>query len=104
VWACYFLGARAGEEEGALIGRVRFYVEGAPGGELLNSDEVAITQTADGALVIRPIVQDRGARLLAVLEGFDDDFVRSLERDAEVMCPRDSESLIATEHLSGSIC
>ena len=49
----------------------------------LKSDEVTITQTADGALIIRPIPQDRGAQLLAALEGFDDDFVESLERDIE---------------------
>ena len=53
----------------------------------LNSDEVTITQTADGALVIRPTVQDRGAQLLAVLEGFDDDFLASLERDSEDQRP-----------------
>jgi len=53
----------------------------------LNSDEVTITQTSDGALVIRPIAQDRGAQLLAVLEGFDDDFIESLERDQEELAP-----------------
>ena len=53
----------------------------------LHSDEVTITQTLDGALLIRPIVQDRGAQLLAVLEGFDDDFVASLERDPEDQAP-----------------
>jgi len=49
----------------------------------LNSNDVTITQTTDGALVIRPIFQDRGAQLLAVLESFDADFVRLLERDSE---------------------
>ena len=53
----------------------------------LNSDEVTITQTTDGALVIRPIIQDRGAQLLAVLEGVDDDFAASLERDSEGQRP-----------------
>ena len=53
----------------------------------LYSDEVTITQTLDGALLIRPIVQDRGAQLLAVLESFDDDFVASLERDPEDQAP-----------------
>ena len=53
----------------------------------LNVDEVTITQTSDGALVIRPITQDRGAQLLAVLEGFDVDFTQTLERDQDENTP-----------------
>ena len=53
----------------------------------LNVDEVTITQTSDGALVIRPIAQDRGAQLLAVLEGFDVDFAKTLERDQDENTP-----------------
>jgi len=49
----------------------------------LNSNDVTITQTTDGALVIRSIFQDRGAQLLAALESFDADFVRLLECDSE---------------------
>ena len=60
----------------------------------LNVDEVAITQTTDGALVIRPLVQDRGAQLLAILEGFDQDFVDTLERDQEdILPPQEREDL-----------
>ena len=49
--------------------------------------EVVITQTADGALVIRPREQDRGAQLLAILESFDEDFVEALEREREEQSP-----------------
>ena len=63
----------------------------------LKNDEVTITQTTDGALVIRPTAQDRGAQLLAVLEGFDDHFVTSIERDSEDQCsPQEREDLRGT--------
>ena len=60
----------------------------------LDVDEVTITQTADGALVIRPHVKDRRAQLLAVLNAFDEDFIEALRSDqSERDEPQEREEL-----------
>lgn len=45
----------------------------------LDARKVEITRTDNGDLIIHPLPQDRGAALLAALDGFDDDFVDALE-------------------------
>jgi hypothetical protein len=55
------------------------------------------------ALVIPPTVQDRGAQLLAILEGLDDDFVKSLERDAEDQRPPQEREDLCDDKLTASL-
>jgi len=45
----------------------------------LSTDRVQISRTPEGDLVIHPCQARRGQALLAVLEGFDADFVSALE-------------------------
>ena len=46
----------------------------------LSVNEVSITRTPDGGLLLRPIVQDRGAQLQAILQDLDDEFIEILEQ------------------------
>jgi len=60
----------------------------------LHTDHVEISRTASGDLLLRPIRPDRGAALLRVLEGFDEEFVTALEEDrAEQPRMQDREPL-----------
>jgi len=60
----------------------------------IDTAEVEISQTANGDLIIHPITLDRGAALLAALNGFDDDFINQLEQDyAQQLVMQDRESL-----------
>ena len=45
----------------------------------LDTDQVQISRTAEGDLVLHPLPEDRGQALLSALTGFDDDFVAALE-------------------------
>jgi antitoxin VapB len=47
----------------------------------LDVTQVEISKTANGDLVIHPLPINRGALLLAALNGFDDDFVNQFEQD-----------------------
>lgn len=47
----------------------------------LDADRVEIFRTAEGDLVIHPLVERRGDALLRALQGFSDDFVAALEDD-----------------------
>ncbi len=44
----------------------------------LATNQVEISRNAEGELVLRPIPGDRGAALLAALQGFDAEFADSL--------------------------
>ncbi len=60
----------------------------------LDARKVEITRTDNGDLIIHPLPQDRGAALLAALDGFDDDFVDALEADRlEQLEMQDREAL-----------
>lgn len=60
----------------------------------LDTDRVEITLTQEGDLLIHPIRQERGDALLQALEGFDDDFIRALEKDRAGQPPmQDREQL-----------
>lgn len=45
----------------------------------LDTQQVEITRTESGDLLIHPLPMPRGATLLEALAGFDDDFVAALE-------------------------
>jgi antitoxin VapB len=47
----------------------------------LSAERVEITRTVDGDLLIHPITQQRGTKLLEVLGAFDDQFIAILEQD-----------------------
>ncbi len=47
----------------------------------LDINEVEISRSANGDLIIHPIPLDRGAALMAALNGFDDEFASQLEQD-----------------------
>ena len=47
----------------------------------IDATQVEISREANGDLVIHPLPLDRGAALLAVLNGFDEDFVSRLEQN-----------------------
>lgn len=47
----------------------------------LDTDQVEITRTEQGDLIIHPIRTTRGRALLQALEGFDEDFILALEED-----------------------
>ena len=47
----------------------------------IDATQVEISRNANGDLVIHPLPLDRGAALLAVLNGFDEDFVSQLEQN-----------------------
>jgi len=53
----------------------------------LSTDRVQISRTPEGDLVIHPCPARRGQALLAVLEGFDADFVSALERQQREQLP-----------------
>ncbi|MBS0542886.1 MAG: AbrB/MazE/SpoVT family DNA-binding domain-containing protein [Proteobacteria bacterium] len=60
----------------------------------LDARKVEITRADNGDLIIHPLPQDRGAALLAALDGFDDDFVDALEADRlEQLEMQDREAL-----------
>ena len=47
----------------------------------IDATQVEISREANGDLVIHPLPLDRGAALLAALNGFDEDFVSRLEQN-----------------------
>lgn len=47
----------------------------------LDINEVEISRSANGDLIIHPIPLDRGAALMAALKSFDDEFASQLEQD-----------------------
>ena len=47
----------------------------------IDATQVEISREANGDLVIHPLPLDRGAALLAILNGFDEDFVSHLEQN-----------------------
>lgn len=47
----------------------------------LNTTQVEISRSANGDLIIHPIPVNLGATLLAVLNDFDDDFIKQLEQN-----------------------
>lgn len=49
----------------------------------LDSTEVEISRNSFGDLVIHPLPLNRGDALLAVFQGFDDDFVNALESNQQ---------------------
>jgi antitoxin VapB len=53
----------------------------------LEVDQVEIRRTPEGDLVLHPLPADRGASLLAALDGFDADFVAALEEDRAAQPP-----------------
>ncbi len=48
----------------------------------LDVTQVEISRNANGDLVIHPLQIDRGATLLAALNGFDEEFVSQLEQNS----------------------
>ena len=60
----------------------------------LDTDRVEIKLTPDGDLVLHPLRPGRGAALLEVLQGFDDDFIAPLEDGRSEQLPmQDPEQL-----------
>lgn len=60
----------------------------------LDTDRVEIHRTSEGDLLLHPVPVRRGDALLAVLGGFDDDFVQALEEDrAEQAPPQERDAL-----------
>jgi antitoxin VapB len=53
----------------------------------LNTDQVQISRTSEGDLLIHPCPAKRGEALLQTLSGFDAVFVESLERQREETSP-----------------
>lgn len=49
----------------------------------LQADQVYISKTPDGALLIRPINKERGTQLLEILNTFDPEFIELLENDSD---------------------
>ena len=49
----------------------------------LSARQVEIYRNEAGDLVIHPLPQGRGAALLEALAGFDEEYVRQLERDRD---------------------
>ena len=47
----------------------------------IDATQGEISRNANGDLVIHPLPLDRGTALLAVLNGFDEDFVSQLEQN-----------------------
>ena len=47
----------------------------------IDATQVEISRNANGDLVIHPLPFDRGTALLAILNGFDEDFVSQLEQN-----------------------
>jgi antitoxin VapB len=47
----------------------------------IDATQVEISSNANGDLVIHPLPLDRGTALLAILNGFDEDFVSQLEQN-----------------------
>jgi antitoxin VapB len=47
----------------------------------IDATQVEISRNANGDLVIHPPPFDRGTALLAILNGFDEDFVSQLEQN-----------------------
>ena len=48
----------------------------------IDATQVEISREANGDLVIHPLPLDRGAALLAALNGFDEEFVSQLEQNS----------------------
>jgi antitoxin VapB len=60
----------------------------------LDTDRVEIRRTPDGDLVLHPVPRQRGAALLAALDGFDEDFIAQLEADqADALPMQDRDPL-----------
>lgn len=60
----------------------------------LEVSQVEISRCPNGDLLIHPVPADRGAALLAVLQGFDDDFAEHLLESAREQVPmQERESL-----------
>jgi len=60
----------------------------------LDTDRVQIFRNATGDLVLHPIPAQRGASLLAALQGFDEDFIQALEAECQAPAPmQDRENL-----------
>jgi len=53
----------------------------------LDTDRVQIFRNEVGDLVIHPIPAQRGAALLAALQGFDTDFIQALEAERDAPTP-----------------
>jgi antitoxin VapB len=49
----------------------------------LETNQVEISRTKNGDLIIHPIPENRGAALLAALNGFDEDFINALEKNQQ---------------------
>ena len=49
----------------------------------LETNQVEISRSENGDLIIHPIPENRGAALLAALNGFDEDFVDALEKNQQ---------------------
>lgn len=47
----------------------------------LDTDRVEISRAANGDLVLHPVREGRGARLMRALEGFNEGFVAALEAE-----------------------
>lgn len=60
----------------------------------LDTDRVRISRTPQGDLLLHPVPRQRGAALLAALDGFDADFIAGLEADQALQPPmQDREAL-----------
>jgi len=60
----------------------------------IDATQVEISRNANGDLVIHPLPLDRGTAILAVLNGFDEDFVSQLEQNYQQQpAMQDRESL-----------
>ncbi len=59
-----------------------------------DTSRVEIFRNADGDLVIHPVPADRGAALLSALNGFDDEFVSTLEHGRSEPLPMQDRELL----------
>jgi len=54
----------------------------------IDTNEVEISRTKNGDLLIHPILKKRGDSLLLVLKSFDDDtFINELEKNQQALLP-----------------
>jgi antitoxin VapB len=60
----------------------------------LSTDQVQISRTAEGDLLIHPCPTQRGQALLKTLAGFDPDFVASLEAQQTQKLPLQERELL----------
>ncbi len=54
-----------------------------PAGFRLETDNVQISRSQEGDLILHPLPVKRGTALLRALRGFDDDYIAELEKEQQ---------------------